>query len=202
MNYLIGAGGHGQVVLGICELMNWQIDSFIDNKVTASSVRKIPCIDPDHVSVRNEDQVLISIGDNAARKRIASSLSCRFFTAIHPSVMKDRTVDIAEGTVVMAGVVINANSIIGKHVILNTASVIDHDCVIGDFSHISPNATLCGNVHIGEGTHIGAGAVIIPGVKIGKGCMVGAGAVVIRDVADYLMVAGNPAREFKKLEQF
>jgi acetyltransferase EpsM len=202
MNYLIGAGGHGQVILGICELINWRIDSFIDNKVTLSEVRNIPCKHPDHVSIREEDQVLISIGDNAARKRISASLSCNFYTAVHPSVIKDRTVAIAEGTVVMAGVVINANSIIGKHVILNTSSVIDHDCIIGDFSHISPNATLCGNVHIGEGTHIGAGAVIIPGVKIGKGCMVGAGAVVLRDVADYIMVAGNPAREFKKLGQF
>jgi acetyltransferase EpsM len=202
MKYLIGAGGHGQVILGICELMNWQIDSFLDNKVTTSEVRRVPCTHPDHVSILDEDQVLISIGDNAARKRIASSMSCKFFTAIHPNSTKDRTVAIGEGTVVMAGVVINANSIIGKHVILNTSAVIDHDCIIGDFSHISPNATLCGNVQIGEGTHVGAGAVIIPGVKIGKGCMVGAGAVVLRDVADYIMVAGNPARQFKKLDPF
>jgi acetyltransferase EpsM len=202
MNYLIGAGGHGQVVLGICELMNWRIDSFIDNKITASLVRNVPCSHPDKRDILDGDQVLISIGDNAARKRIASSLNCKFFTAIHPSVVKDSSISIAEGTVAMAGVVINANSIIGKHVILNTSCVIDHDCIVGDFSHISPNVTLCGNVHIGEGTHVGAGAVIIPGVKIGKGCMVGAGAVVLRDVADYMMVAGNPAREFKKLDQF
>jgi acetyltransferase-like isoleucine patch superfamily enzyme len=40
---------------------------------------------------------------------------------------------------------------------------------------------------------IGSGATILP-VTIGEGALVAAGAVVTRDVADYMMVAGNPAR--------
>ena len=37
------------------------------------------------------------------------------------------------------------------------------------------------------------------GVKIGKGCVVGAGSVVTKDVEDYCVVVGNPARMVKKL---
>ncbi len=49
-------------------------------------------------------------------------------------------------------------------------------------------------VTIGDHAWIGARALICPGVRIGEGAVVGAGAVVTRDVPDYAMVAGNPAR--------
>lgn len=45
-----------------------------------------------------------------------------------------------------------------------------------------------------QGCSIGAGAVILPGLTIGRWAMVGAGAVVTRDVPDFALVAGNPAR--------
>jgi acetyltransferase-like isoleucine patch superfamily enzyme len=49
-------------------------------------------------------------------------------------------------------------------------------------------------VQLGDGCDVGIGAVILPGVTVGKGAQVGAGAVVTRDVPDYAVVAGNPAR--------
>lgn len=45
-----------------------------------------------------------------------------------------------------------------------------------------------------HGCSIGAGAVILPGITIGRWAMVGAGAVVTRDVPDFALVVGNPAR--------
>jgi acetyltransferase-like isoleucine patch superfamily enzyme len=56
-----------------------------------------------------------------------------------------------------------------------------------------------GPVVLKRGCWIGAAAVILPGITIGEGAVVGAGAVVTRDVPDYTMVAGNPAREIKKI---
>lgn len=47
---------------------------------------------------------------------------------------------------------------------------------------------------IGHDVWIGHGALILPGVRIGSGAIIGAGAVVTRDVADYSIVGGNPAR--------
>jgi len=49
-------------------------------------------------------------------------------------------------------------------------------------------------VTIGHDVWIGHGAIILPGRTIGTGAVVGAGAVVTRDVPDYAVVAGNPAR--------
>ena len=53
-------------------------------------------------------------------------------------------------------------------------------------------------VSIGEGCWIGEKVTILPGVKIGKKCIVAAGAVVNRDVPDFSIVAGIPAKIIKK----
>lgn len=47
-----------------------------------------------------------------------------------------------------------------------------------------------------QGAALGANATILPGVTIGRWAMVGSGSVVTRDVDDYAVVAGNPARRF------
>lgn len=49
-------------------------------------------------------------------------------------------------------------------------------------------------VYIGNDVWIGYRVTILPGVKIGNGCIIGAGAVVTKDVPDYAIVGGNPAR--------
>jgi acetyltransferase-like isoleucine patch superfamily enzyme len=49
-------------------------------------------------------------------------------------------------------------------------------------------------VHIGQGAGIGGGATILPGVRVGQWAIVGSGAVVTRNVPDYGLVYGNPAR--------
>ena len=49
-------------------------------------------------------------------------------------------------------------------------------------------------VDIGEYTFVGGGSAIMPGVRIGKGCVIGVNSVVTKDVPDYAIVAGAPAK--------
>lgn len=56
------------------------------------------------------------------------------------------------------------------------------------------------DVTLREGAWIGSGAIILPGVTVGRYAIVGAGSVVTHDVSDYTVVAGNPAREIRKLD--
>lgn len=49
-------------------------------------------------------------------------------------------------------------------------------------------------VEIGEYTFIGGGSAIMPGVKVGKGCVIGVNSVVTKDVPNYAIVAGSPAK--------
>jgi len=54
-------------------------------------------------------------------------------------------------------------------------------------------------ITIGDDCWIGGNVTILAGVKIGNGCVVGAGSVVTKDIEDYSVVVGNPARLIKKV---
>lgn len=59
----------------------------------------------------------------------------------------------------------------------------------------------CKPIHIKKGAWIGAGASILPGVTIGEYAIVGAGAIVTKDVGDYEVAVGVPAKVVKTLDK-
>jgi len=56
-------------------------------------------------------------------------------------------------------------------------------------------------VTIGNDCWIGGNSVICPGVTIGNGCTIGAGSVVTKDIPDYSLAVGNPAKVIKSLNK-
>lgn len=65
---------------------------------------------------------------------------------------------------------------------------------------IMENDLVLKNVLIGDGSDIGVGAIILPGIKIGKGSVVGAGSVVTKDVPEFAIYAGVPAKFLRMRE--
>ena len=55
-------------------------------------------------------------------------------------------------------------------------------------------------VVIEEDSHIGANSVVLAGVHIGKRCQIGAGSVVTKDIPDYSIAVGNPAKVIKRYD--
>lgn len=196
--YLYGAGGHSKVIRDVIESNGDTVLGLFDDNGGKESLRGLPI----HAGVKIlgdkfpqlTEPFIIAVGNNKLRSELAGMLKVRFGIAIHKSAIISPSSTIEEGTVILQGAIIQAEAKIGKHVLINTNASVDHDNIIGDYVHISPKAALCGHVEVGEGTHIGAGAVVIPEIKIGKWCVIGAGTVVIRDVPDYCVAVGNPAR--------
>lgn len=105
---------------------------------------------------------------------------------------------------------------IGKNVYINSnflamasgGITIEDDVKIAAYSAVISNnhdpyerpVLTCKPVLIKQGAWIGAHAIILPGVCVGKYSIVAAGAVVHKDVPDYAIVAGNPARLVKTLD--
>ena len=56
-------------------------------------------------------------------------------------------------------------------------------------------------VSVGDGSYIGINAVIVGNVKIGKHCVIGANSVVTKDVPDYCVAVGCPARVIKRIDE-
>ena len=61
------------------------------------------------------------------------------------------------------------------------------------------NIEFARKVVIGDDCWIGGQTVILPGVTIGKGCTIGAGSVVSRDIPDWSVAMGSPARVVKEV---
>lgn len=202
---LIGAGGHGRVVLDILRhSRSNNIVGFLDADPTlaGTSIDGIEVLGPINLLPRLKREkirgAIVSIGDNRTRRMYASEVEAaglELITAFHPTATMAPGVDIGRNVVVCAGAIICPGATIGDHVILNTACVIDHECSIGPAVHVCPGALLAGRVTVGAEAFIGMGAKIIQCLKIGAGATIGAGAVVIRDVMDGARMVGVPARE-------
>jgi len=198
MIYLYGASGHAKVVIEILEQRQKVISGLIDGNPVIKNLFQYPVFQEiPTTDIENEIAVIICVGNNIIRKKLAERILFNFATAIHPSSNISGRSSIGVGSVVMSMVSVNSGASVGKHVILNTNCSVDHDCVLEDYVHVSPNAALAGNVKVGEGAHIGIGACVIQGVKIGKWATIGAGAVIIKDIPDYAVVVGNPGRIIK-----
>ena len=105
---------------------------------------------------------------------------------------------------------------IGKNVVINSnmLAMARGGITIEDDVQIAANVQLLTNNHdayersilpcrpilIKKGAWIGAGATILPGICVGAHAIVGAASVVTKDVPDYAVVVGNPARVVKMLD--
>lgn len=100
-------------------------------------------------------------------------------------------------------VVIGNNVKIQNNVSIYTGTIIEDDVFLGP-SCVLTNVTnprsqvnrhtLYEKTLIRRGATVGANATIVCGIQLGRYCFIGAGAVVARDVPDYALVVGNPAR--------
>ena len=196
--YLYGASGHGKVIKDILEAQGIKVDGFIDDNPSINDLAGLPVLH----STEKADEVIVSIGDNRARKKVVEKLNCEIAdSAVHSAAVVADTVYIDKGTVLMAGTVVNADAKIGKHCIVNTGATVDHECMIEDYVHIAPGVNLCGQVHVGEGTLVGVACSVIPCIHIGKWCVIGAGSVVVNDIPDGCLAYGNPCRIVKIMNQ-
>lgn len=199
---VIGAGGHAKVIADIILLSGDNLLGFLDddeekqNSEVYKGYKVIGKISD--TEKHKENNFIIAIGDNHTRETIAKEhRGLNWYTAIHPNATIADTVKIGDGTAVMAGVVINADSEIGNHCIVNTSSSIDHDNIIDDYTHISPGAHLAGKVFVGRYSWICAGATIINNINIGDDVIVGAGATVIKNINEQGTYVGTPAKRIK-----
>lgn len=198
---LYGSGGHAKVVLECLLSEGKEVVGFFDDTPKNKLFKGIPVFERYDAHTFAEAKIIVTIGNNEIREKIVQKVAQTFGKAIYYNNIISPDSQIGHGSMVLQGVIVHADARIGSHVILNTRSVVEHDCLIEDFVHIAPGAVVCGHAHIGKGTLVGANAAIAPFVKIGQWCQIAAGSSVTEDIPDFSLVAGVPGKVVKSLRK-
>lgn len=98
---------------------------------------------------------------------------------------------------------VGVNCRLSGRIIIGNDVMMGPNCIMRTYSHAHDRIDIPMNqqgfepeqvMHIGDDVWIGTNVIILPGVNIGSHCIIGAGAVVTRDVPDYAIVGGVPAK--------
>lgn len=200
---IIGASGHGKVIADIALKMNkWNNIAFLDDNKSIKESMGLKVIGgySNCSTYFKDSDVFVGVGSNTIREKLQKELELAGVSIpvlVHPSAIIGTEVELGVGTAIMAGVIINCCTKIGKGCIINTNATIDHDNVLDDFIHISPGVNLAGTVTVGRGTWIGIGSKVSNNLQITSNCKIGAGAVVVNNITETGTYVGVPVRRVK-----
>ncbi|MBC2194126.1 NeuD/PglB/VioB family sugar acetyltransferase [Listeria booriae] len=202
---IIGDGGHSKMVQNIVrEGGKYQLTEVWDDKYREPVARDgvvYTSLDGQLQGLTQMDAdatFFVAIGDNDIRKKIARTLVLagkKFAVIIHPTAFVEATVEIGEGSLVMAGSIIQANTVLGKHVIVNSGATVEHDISVGNFVHFAPGSVVTGGCTVADNVLVGAGSVVVPNISIGANVVVGAGSTLTRNIESNTVVYSRKKTE-------
>jgi acetyltransferase-like isoleucine patch superfamily enzyme len=139
-------------------------------------------------------------GEGAAFRPGAYAEACSKISIGNNVVIRPGTFIFADPTKGGGGIIIEDDVLIGPavHFYTNNHAFADVTKPIIDQGYPPPSVS--DSIVLCRGSWIGAAAIILPGVTVGRNSVVGAGAVVTRDVPEYSVVVGNPARVIRYLK--
>lgn len=192
---IIGGGGHASVLVDILRAQQREILAVIcpDDITIRSVFSGIQHLknDDDVLKFSVDDVLLVNaigmLPKSALKRKLNQhflSLGYQFETVIADSAQLSPFSQIEAGAQIFAGAIVQAGVQVGAHAVVNSGVIIEHDCKIGQYSHIAPRATLCGQVNTDDNVYVGAGATVIHNIKLAQNSIVGAGAIVTKHLSE------------------
>ena len=209
--YIFGASSQGLVAADAAVASGkFAVAGFIDDKAAATNTStdakdaapasqhgQWPVYHRSQISPSSDNQIVVAVGDNAARARLTHEMSdagWSLATVIHPTAWVSPSAKLGQGVYVGPQAAINAMAIVDDGAIINTGVIVEHHCHVHRFAHLCPRTALAGNVTIGQMTMVGTGASVCPNINIEQDCVIGAGAAVAHDITQGRLAMGVPAK--------
>ncbi|MFZ4115168.1 MAG: acetyltransferase [Chthoniobacterales bacterium] len=208
---IFGSSGYSKKIVNIAEITGFKIIGFIDSfrlpgeetlgyKILGKE-QDIPSL----IDKYEVEGIFIGVCDNYLRSKLAEKVKAispalEFITLIHPNATIARNVVIGKGSVIMAGAVIEPDTKVGDFCLLNTHSMLSHDCIMNNFSSLGPKVAVAGHCNIGAYTAINIGSTIINKIDIGLHTVICAGSCVVKDIPSFKVAVGYPARVIRGRE--
>lgn len=169
------------------------------------------CLDPDLEAERQNVKQLLRLYNSAQSAPERQNLLARLLGHVgHNSIIESpffcvygRNIHIGDHVYMNVSCTIldGAEVHIGDHVMIGPAVQIYTAAHLLQAEGRNQGLEVARPIRIEENVWIGGGAVLLPGVRVGRNAVVGAGAVVTRRVAGNTVVAGNPARVIRQIDQ-
>jgi sugar O-acyltransferase (sialic acid O-acetyltransferase NeuD family) len=122
----------------------------------------------------------------------------KYITFVHPLATVSQSATMGFGNIILANVVVNPNVKIGNFNTFNSNSLVGHDTTMGDSNFIAGHTVIGSNLKIGSGNFFGLNCSVKNFVEMGNYNLIGMASNVIRNLSDYQIVVGNPAKEISK----
>jgi len=193
---IYGAGGHGRSLAAmIRKLGTHKIIGFLDDGYqTGDQVLGLPILGgaeklPELAGdgIRLAVNGIGGISDLRIRLHIFDLLHQNGFTCptlVHPTAFLEESAELTNAVQVFPFAYVGTEVTAKYGCIINTGTIISHNCQLAPYVNLSPGATLAGGVIVGDKSLIGMRATVNLNVHIGKGARIGNGATVKADVPD------------------
>lgn len=178
---LFGAGDFSSVVRALALACGREVVGVIDETIESPEIicslqKAKDAFPPDRYDIVLAVGYSNLSGRWQARERIRTA-GYRLATLIHPTAHVVDDAAVGEGSLVMAGSIVDINASIGEAGVVWPGVVVNHDSTVGDNTFLSPNCTVCGFVKVGRHCFVGAGAVIADHVVVSDAQFIKAGCV-------------------------
>jgi len=125
----------------------------------------------------------------------------RLATVIHKSAFVAHDAIIEPGAFIMSNAYISSRSVLGSCSLMMANSLVGHDTKIAPLCHLSMGSTTGSYVSVGLCSDVTVGAQVLEKRKIGNFAVAGAGSLVTRDIPNYEIHVGIPAKFFKRVRE-
>ena len=122
----------------------------------------------------------------------------KYLNFIHPTAYVARSVKMGYGNIILSNCVFNSNAQLGSFNTFNVACLVGHDTKIGDSNFCAAHTCIGSNLNISDMNFFGINCCVKNKVVMGNCNIIGQCANVVKDVANDMVLIGNPAKPLIK----